>query len=194
MSRKFRINQIGVLAAILAFAGAEGCDKITQWINPPPDETVSAAPVSLARGDARFADTARLLKEHKFRTSRKIYAIPFALTMKVPDIAAEPFRIADYDGDWASTDYVANDLIPRRRLLYVANYSNIWVLVYEHNRSTRHTHIAFFELTGNKVSYYWSALSKREVENFDDVQQIVSDPNNYIFKSASDTNLVGDDL
>ena len=194
MSRKFFVNQIGVLAAVLAFAGAEGCDRITQWVNPPPDDTVSAAPLSLAKGDARFADTARLLKEHKFRTSRKIYAIPFALTTQVAGIAAEPFRIADYDGDWASTDYVANDLVPRRRLLYVANYSNIWVLVYEHHRNTRHTHIAFFEMTGNRLNYYWSILSKRDVENFSDVEQIISDPDKYIFKSASDTSLVGDDL
>jgi len=193
MSRKFRLNQIGVLAAMLAFAGAEGCDKFTQWVNPPPDEAVSAAPVALARGDARFADTARLLKEHKFRTSRKLYAVPLTLT-QTSSIAGEPFRIADYDGEWASSDYVARDTIPRRRLLFVANYSNIWVLVYEHSRNARHTHIAFFEMAGNKISYYWSALSMREVNSFDDVQQIIADPGKYIFKSASDTKLAGDDL
>ncbi|MFA5162597.1 MAG: hypothetical protein WC421_10165 [Elusimicrobiales bacterium] len=183
----------GALAALSAFP-LTGCDKLNQWLNPPPDTQAPAEPVSIARGGERFASTATLLKKHDFRTSDRANTLSPVMIAQLSAVSGDRFRLVDADADWANGDSASNPSLSPRRLILVANYSNIWVLAYEHFRNVRHTHIAFIELNGNKVQYYWSALATFPVKSLSDISKILDTPSYYMFKSASDTKTAGDDL
>ena len=188
-----QIRAAAVLA-VLSAACMTGCDKMSQWLNPPPEQQAPADPVSIDRGAERVASTSALLKKYDFRTSDKVNAIPPALLTQLTAVSGDAFRLADAKAKWADGDVSSSTALLPRRLIFVANYSNIWIFAYEHSRNVRHTHIAFVELSGSKVSYYWSALARYPVESLSDLSKILGNPEYYILKSATDTKPAGDDL
>jgi hypothetical protein len=87
----------------------------------------------------------------QYQTYYKKRFIPKVLRKEIENIDSEKFRIANPNQKFRATDVVRNPFLPTRRLKFIAQYGEDYVLFYEHGGRGYHLDGFFVKIVNGKI-------------------------------------------